>query len=140
MPPPPVPPVRALEPKCRACLSDAAPSPIFSQYRVWNSADSEVEYRAAVPGSVSVDAGTCSPDLFVTRGLSLARADAWCESNCRESPDWLLNADNVTHEEVVAHLVGDRVEIDGASACVLNAFHHTVAGVTSAFYAVDYRD
>ena len=51
-----------------------------------------------------------------------------------------MNADPLTHEEVVVHLVGDRVEIDGASACVLNAFHHTVAGVTSAFYAVDYRD
>ena len=89
---------------------------------------------------MSVDTGTCSSELFGTRGLSLERADSWCESNCRESPDWLLNADPVTHEEVVVHLVGDRVEIDGTSACVLNAFHHTVAGVTSAFYAVDYRD
>ena len=117
-----------MAPKCRACLSDGSD---FSDAR---------SARAAALGSVSVDTGTCSSELFGTRGLSLERADSWCESNCRESPDWLMNADPLTHEEVVVHLVGDRVEIDGASACVLNAFHHTVAGVTSAFYAVDYRD
>ena len=93
------------------------------------------------------DTGTCDAELFATRALSLDDADAWCDSNCRDSPPWLLNAEPVTHqdgsvtqEEVVAYSVGDRVEIDGNSACVVNAFHHTVGGVTTAFYALDYHD
>ena len=84
------------------------------------------------------DTGTCDAELFATRGLDLERADAWCDSNCRDSPPWLLNAENVTHEdgsvtleEVVAYSVGDRVEIDGNSACVVNVFHHTVGGLTT---------
>ena len=73
-------------------------------------------------------------------GTELEQADAWCESNCRESPDWMMNADPVTHEEVVDYSIGDRVTLDGNSACIVNKFHHSVAGITSAFYAVDFQD
>ena len=77
----------------------------------------------------SPDEGTCTTSLATQ---TLEEADAWCEANCRSSPDWLMNEDPSELFDL-----NDKVQVDGDAACVVRKFHYTNK---LTYYAVDYRD